>query len=303
MDLDTKWKNVRESRRFKALCVVLSMVLAFSSVALLGAVMRISGLYNNDAFTDPTVAKEGSLVQTTIFQSELDAIVNDIALLAGQKQLQQKVAALKKAKADSVAAALEQYKKDQATAIRKTLVFYAGLKNQNIANIGKDIPNYKVPTKTIKKVVAEDRDAPGLIRDLQQIVNGTRAGEDYLPYLQLANWLHSSDGVEYYNDSDMRDDPDDLIRNYTVAFTVDGQTVEANEYDADQTLSETIKSAETHIKKLYDKTVVGRTDLPPTASRICAKICKSCNACNSMPRTISPVRWSASCPRVKRRLS
>lgn len=257
MDLDTKWKNVRESRRFKALCVVLSMVLAFSSVALLGAVMRISGLYNNDAFTDPTVAKEGSLVQTTIFQSELDAIVNDIALLAGQKQLQQKVAALKKAKADSVAAALEQYKKDQATAIRKTLVFYAGLKNQNITNIGKDIPNYKVPTKTIKKVVAEDRDAPWLIRDLQQIVNGTRAGEDYLPYLQLANWLHSSDGVEYYNDSDMRDDPDDLIRNYTVAFTVDGQTVEANEYDADQTLSETIKSAETHIKKLYDKTVVG----------------------------------------------
>lgn len=257
MDLDTKWKSVRESRWFKALCVALSMVLAFSSVALLSAVMRISGLYNEDAFTDPTVAKEGSLVQTTIFQSELDVIINDIALLAGQKQLQQKVVALKKAKADSVAAALEQYKKDQATAIRKTLVFYAGLKNQNITNIGKNIPNYKVPTKTIKKVVAEDRDAPGLIRDLQQIVNGTRAGEDYLPYLQLANWLHSSDGVEYYNDSDMRDDPDDLIRNYTVAFTVDGQTVEANEYDADQTLSETIKSAETHIKKLYDKTVVG----------------------------------------------
>ena len=255
--MDTKWKNVRESRRFKALCVVLSMVLAFSSVALLGAVMRISGLYNNDAFTDPTVAKEGSLVQTTIFQSELDVIVNEIALLAGQKQLQQKAAALKKAKTDSVAAALEQYKKDQATAIRKTLVFYAGLKNQNIANIGKDIPNYKVPAKTIKKVVAEDRDAPGLIRDLQQIVNGTRAGEDYLPYLQLANWLRSSDGVEYYHDSDMQDDPEDLTDYYTVAFTVDGQTVEANEYDADQTLSETIKSAETHIKKLYDKTVVG----------------------------------------------
>ena len=257
MDLDTKWKSVRESRWFKALCVVLSMVLAFSSVALLSAVMRISGLYNEDAFTDPTVAKEGSLVQTTIFQSELDVIINDIALLAGQKQLQQKVAALKEAKADSVAAALEQYKTDQAAAIRKTLVFYAGLKNQNITNIGKNIPNYKVPTKTIKKVVAEDRDAPGLIRDLQQIVNGTRAGEDYLPYLQLANWLRSSDGVEYYNDSDMRDDPDDLIDYYTVAFTVDGQTVEANEYDADQTLSETVKSAETHIKKLYDKVVVG----------------------------------------------
>lgn len=255
--MDTKWKSVRESRWFKALCVVLSMVLAFSSVALLSAVMRVSGLYNDDAFTDPSVAKKGSLVQTTIFQSELDVIINDIALLAGQKQLQQKVAALKKAKADSVAAALERYKKDQATAIRKTLVFYAGLKNQNITNIGKDIPNYKVPTKTIKKVVAEDRDAPGLIRDLQQIVNGTRAGEDYLPYLQLANWLRSSDGVEYYNDSDMQDDPDDLIRYYTVAFTVDGKTVEANEYDADQTLSDTVKSAETHIKKLYDKTVVG----------------------------------------------
>ena len=42
--MDTKWKNVRESRRFKALCVVLSMVLAFSSVALLGPVIRISGL-------------------------------------------------------------------------------------------------------------------------------------------------------------------------------------------------------------------------------------------------------------------
>ena len=252
--MDTKWKNVRESRWFKALCVVLSMVLAFSSVALLSAVMRVSGLYNDDAFTDPSVAKKGSLVQTTIFKAELDVIVNDIALLAGQKQLQQKAAALKKAKADSVAAALEQYKKDQATAIRKTLVFYAGLKNQNITNIGKDIPNYKVPAKTIKKVVAEDRDAPGLIRDLQQIVNGTRAGEDYLPYLQLANWLRSSDGVEYY--SDMSEEPDYLIRFYTVAFTVDGQTVEANEYDADQTLSDTVKSAETHIKKLYDKAVV-----------------------------------------------
>lgn len=256
MDLDTKWKSVRESSGFKALCVVLSMVLAFSSVALLSAVMRVSGLYGDDAFTDPSVAKKGSLVQTTIFKAELDVIVNEIALLAGQKQLQQKVAALKKAKADSVAAALEQYKKDQATAIRKTLVFYAGLKNQNITNIGKDIPNYKVPAKTIKKVVAEDRDAPGLIRDLQQIVNGTRAGEDYLPYLQLANWLRSSDGVEYYNDSDMQDDPDDLIRDYTFDFTVDGKTVSADMYDDDLTLGETIKSAETHIKKLYDKAVV-----------------------------------------------
>lgn len=256
MDLDTKWKSVRESRWFKALCVVLSMVLAFSSVALLSAVMRVSGLYNDDAFTDPSVAKKGSLVQTTIFKAELDVIVNEITLLAGQKQLQQKAAALKKAKADSVAAALEQYKKDQATAIRKTLVFYAGLKNQNITNIGKDIPNYKVPTKTIKKVVAEDRDAPGLIRDLQQIVNGTRAGEDYLPYLQLANWLHSSNGVEYY--SDMSEEPDNLIRYYTFDFTVDGKTVSADMYDDDLTLGETIKSAETHIKKLYDKAVVKR---------------------------------------------
>lgn len=254
--MDTKWKSVRESRWFKALCVVLSMVLAFSSVALLSAVMRVSGLYNDDAFTNQSVAKKGSLVQTTIFKAELDVIVNEIALLAGQKQLQQKVAALKKAKADSVAAALEQYKKDQATAIRKTLVFYAGLKNQNITNIGKDIPNYKVPAKTIKKVVAEDRDAPGLIRDLQQIVNGTRAGEDYLPYLQLANWLRSSDGVEYYNDSDMQDDPEDLTDYYTVAFTVDGKTVSADMYDDDLTLGETIKSAETHIKKLYNKAVV-----------------------------------------------
>lgn len=256
MDLDTKWKSVRESRWFKALCVVLSMVLAFSSVALLSAVMRVSGLYNNDAFTDPSVAKKGSLVQTTIFKAELDEIVNEITLLAGQKQLQQKAAALKKAKADSVAAALEQYKKNQATAIRKTLVFYARLKNEDITNIGKNIPNYKVPTKTIKKVVAEDRDAPGLIRDLQQIVNGTRAGEDYLPYLQLANWLHSSNGVEYY--SDMSEEPDDLIRYYTFDFTVDGQTVSADMYDDDLTLGETIKSAETHIKKLYDKAVVKR---------------------------------------------
>lgn len=256
MDLDTKWKSVRESRWFKALCVVLSMVLAFSSVALLSAVMRVSGLYNDDAFTDPSVAKKGSLVQTTIFKAELDEIVNEITLLAGQKQLQQKAAALKKAKADSVAAALEQYKKNQATAIRKTLVFYAGLKNEDITNIGKNIPNYKVPTKTIKKVVVEDRDAPGLIRDLQQIVNGTRAGEDYLPYLQLANWLHSSGGVEYY--SDMSEEPDNLIRYYTFDFTVDGQTVSADMYDDDLTLGETIKSAETHIKKLYDKAVVKR---------------------------------------------
>lgn len=258
MDLDTKWKSVRESRWFKALCVVLSMVLAFSSVVLLSAVMRVSGLYNEDAFTDPSVAKKGSLVQTTIFKAELDEIVNEITLLAGQKQLQQKAAALKKAKADSVAAALEQYKKNQATAIRKTLVFYAGLKNEDITNIGKNIPNYKVPTKTIKKVVAEDRDAPGLIRDLQQIVNGTRAGEDYLPYLQLANWLRSSDGVEYYNDSDMQDDPEDLTDYYTVDFTVDGKTVSADMYDDDLTLGDTVKSAETHIKKLYDKAVVKR---------------------------------------------
>ena len=254
MDLDTKWKSVRESGGFKALCVVLSMVLAFGSVALLSAVMRVSGLYNDDAFTDPSVAKKGSLVQTTIFKAELDEIVNEIALLAGQKQLQQKAAALKKAKADSVAAALEQYKKDQATAIRKTLVFYAGLKNEDISSIDKDIPNYKVPTNTIKKVVAEDRDAPGLIRDLQQIVNGTRAGEDYLPYLQLANWLCSSNGVEYYGD--MSEEPDNLTDNYTVAFTVVGQTVSAGMYDEDLTLGDTVKSAETHIKKLYDKAVV-----------------------------------------------
>ena len=75
-------------------------------------------------------------------------IVNEIALLAGQKQLQQKAAALKKAKADSVAAALEQYKKDQATAIRKTLVFYAGLKNQNIANIVRTLRRNDIKTSS-----------------------------------------------------------------------------------------------------------------------------------------------------------
>ena len=301
MDLDTKWKSVRESSGFKALCVVLSMVLAFSSVALLSAVMRVSGLYGDDAFTDPSVAKKGSLVQTTIFKAELDVIVNEIVLLAGQKQLQQKVAALKKAKADSVAAALEQYKKDQATAIRKTLVFYAGLKNQNITNIGKDIPNYKVPAKTIKKVVAEDRDAPGLIRDLQQIVNGTRAGEDYLPYLQLANWLRSSDGVEYYNDSDMQDDPDDLIRDYTFDFTVDGKTVSADMYDDDLTLGETIKSAETHIKKLYNKAVVKPFQFAADEQQKMRQNLQELQ-CLQFYAKDNITRWSASCPRVKRRL-
>ena len=92
--MDTKWKNVRESRWFKALCVVLSMVLAFSSVALLSAVMRVSGLYGDDAFTDPSEAKKGSLVQTTIFKAELDVIVNELGLLAGLKQLQLNAAAL-----------------------------------------------------------------------------------------------------------------------------------------------------------------------------------------------------------------
>ena len=76
--------------------------------------------------------------------------------------------------------------------------------------------------------------------------------------MQLANWLRSSDGVEYYNDSDMQDDPDDLIRDYTFDFTVDGKTVSADMYDDDLTLGETIKSAETHIKKLYNKAVVKR---------------------------------------------
>lgn len=151
MDLDTKWKSVRESRWFKALCVVLSMVLAFGSVALLSAVMRISGLYNDDAFTDPSVAKKGSLVQTTIFKAELDVIVNEITLLAGQKQLQQKAAALKKAKADSVAAALEQYKKNQATAIRKTLVFYAGLKNRILQISARIYPTIKCPPRPSRK--------------------------------------------------------------------------------------------------------------------------------------------------------
>lgn len=253
MDLDTKWKSVRESRWFKALCVALSMVLAFGSVAMLSAVLRVSSLYNDDAFTDSSVAKKGSLVQTANFKAELNEIVCEITLLAGQKQLQQKTDALKKAKADSVAAALEQYKKNQAAAIRKTLVFYAGLKNEDVENIAKNIPDYKVPAKTIQKVVAEDRGAPGLIRDLQQIVNGTRSGEDYLPYLQLANWLCYSKGVVYYYTSE---EPDDLIRNYTVAFTVDGKTVKADMYDDGLTLGDTIKSAETYIKKAYDKTVV-----------------------------------------------
>lgn len=56
----------------------------------------------------------------------------------------------------------------------------------------------------------------------------------------------------------MSEEPDDLIRDYTFDFTVDGQTVSADMYDDDLTLGETIKSAETHIKKLYDKAVVKR---------------------------------------------
>ena len=54
----------------------------------------------------------------------------------------------------------------------------------------------------------------------------------------------------------MQDDPEDLTDYYTVAFTVDGKTVSADMYDDDLTLGETIKSAETHIKKLYNKAVV-----------------------------------------------
>ena len=69
MDLDTKWKSVRESRWFKALCVVLSMVLAFSSVALLSAVMRVSGLYNEECIYRSVRSEKGKSGTDYDFQS------------------------------------------------------------------------------------------------------------------------------------------------------------------------------------------------------------------------------------------
>lgn len=77
-------------------------------------------------------------------------------------------------------------------AIRKnSAVFCRAAENEDIKISARIYLNYKSALKDHKRLVAEIRDAPRLIRDLQQIINGTeRRGRDYLPWLAAQpNWL------------------------------------------------------------------------------------------------------------------
>lgn len=198
--MDTKLKNVKTSLGFRALCIVLSLVLMASSALLAGEVLRVALLYDTpEVLWDTEFLQKKDMADTDVFSREFTMDIWAINTLASRKE---NAAVIKQLQAQQQAQIDEQiakYNKHKAKIIRDCLIHYAKL--ENVESIDYDaLPTYIVPSEELESVVPYNKKSPALIRDLQQIVNGTPAGADFLQYEALAKKL--PDTVHFYETED-----------------------------------------------------------------------------------------------------
>lgn len=146
----------------------------------------------NDALDGVTYA------DSSAFQKKLDNDISSINAIVSQKSNAEMVKELNSRKADEIEVAVAKFNEFKADSIRDCLIQYA---KSTAYEIDYDkLPKYEVPSKTVSEVVKYNEKSPALFRDLQQIVNGTEEGLDFLKYEDLAKSLAEAVSGEAYVD-------------------------------------------------------------------------------------------------------
>lgn len=195
--MDTKWKNIKYSLGIRVMCVLLSLIMAAASAGLMFCVAVAAYVFGQpDVFLKNDALNGVTYADSSVFQESLDEDVMAINIIAGQKTNSVMVKEIKNRKADEIEVAVAKFNEFKAESIRDCLIQYA---KSTAYEIDYDqLPEYKVPSKTIGEVVKYNEKSPALFRDLQQIVNGTEKGLGFLKYADLADSLANAVSGEVY---------------------------------------------------------------------------------------------------------
>ena len=195
--MDTKWKNIKYSLGIRVMCVLLSLIMAAASAGMMFCVAVAAYVFGQpEVFLKNTALDGVTYADSSVFQEILDEDVMAINIIAGQKTNAAMVKEMKNRKADEIEVAVAKFNEFKAESIRDCLIKYA---ESTAYEIDYDqLPEYKVPDKTVGEVVKYNEKSPALFRDLQQIVNGTAKGLDFLKYEELADSLANAVSGEVY---------------------------------------------------------------------------------------------------------
>lgn len=197
--MDTKWKNIKYSLGIRVMCVLLSLIMAAASAGMMFCVAVAAYVFGQpEVFLKNTALDGVTYADSSVFQESLDEDVMAINIIAGQKTNAAMVKEMKNRKADEIEVAVAKFNEFKAESIRDCLIKYA---ESTAYEIDYDqLPEYKVPDKTVGEVVKYNEKSPALFRDLQQIVNGTEKGLDFLKYEDLAKSLFEAVSGDVYVD-------------------------------------------------------------------------------------------------------
>lgn len=197
--MDTKWKNIKYSLGIRVMCVLLSLIMAAASAGMMFCVAVAAYVFGQpEAFLKNDALNGFAYYDSSAFQKKLDVDIGFINAIVSQKSNAEMVKELNSRKADEIEVAVAKFNEFKAESIRDCLIKYA---ESTAYEIDYDkLPEYKVPDKTVSEVVKYNEKSPALFRDLQQIVNGTAKGLDFLKYEDLAKSLFEAVSGDVYVD-------------------------------------------------------------------------------------------------------
>lgn len=197
--MDTKWKNIKYSLGIRVMCVLLSLIMAAASAGMMFCVAVAAYVFGQpEVFLKNDALNGFAYYDSSAFQKKLDVDIGFINAIVSQKSNAEMVKELNSRKADEIEVAVAKFNEFKAGSIRDCLIRYA---ESTAYEIDYDkLPEYKVPDKTVSEVVKYNEKSPALFRDLQQIVNGTEKGLDFLKYEDLAKSLFEAVSGDVYVD-------------------------------------------------------------------------------------------------------
>lgn len=197
--MDTKWKNIKYSLGIRVMCVLLSLIMAAASAGMMFCVAVAAYVFGQpEVFLKNDALNGFAYYDSSAFQKKLDVDIGFINAIVSQKSNAEMVKELNSRKADEIEVAVAKFNEFKADSIRDCLIRYA---ESTAYEIDYDqLPEYKVPDKTVGEVVKYNEKSPALFRDLQQIVNGTAKGLDFLKYEDLAKSLFEAVSGDVYVD-------------------------------------------------------------------------------------------------------
>lgn len=197
--MDTKLKNYKSSMGFKALCIILSIVMMGTSIGLLTSALRGAWFYNDDkVFLSADYIKTKSFTDSDMFIQAISSDLSELQDAVMYSSYEKQYDYVCSQKNEQIEKEFKRFQGEKATRIYDILYGYASRSDWWDINAG----SHNVPEKELKHIIDVDENAPKYVRDIQKIINGTEKGLDFLQYESLAREIEDL----WYEESDYRFD-------------------------------------------------------------------------------------------------